>query len=418
MIRVRHTVTNAVGRVPESALTKWKTRGYVEDPGAQPLPEVTLREEVRKAYQDAVAARNAAVTAKEQAAAFGGTNAQQVAGMLEDPGVVRAALDLAAAELLDDPDSAFRARQTASFGAPAIRNPETEQNAAVVEVVEGVLGGGVDSLMQTIDARGVPSASRPASGRVLWLINDGESDPVHVQSGDVVMQVGVVELSWTPALGVPGMVGWFDAQALGLSDGAAVPSWPNLAPSGNPLLQPTAGAQPVVDVDKINGHPAVIADGTNDYLTFDCPDYTGPITLYVVAGTDLADNAAGSDFLIGAANAGTSTLRMDLYRTAAEAYNLARGSILTSPDAAWTTGHKLIKAVGNGGSSSISVNGSSVATGNVGTNPEVTRYNVFSRSDAANFFPGYLGELIIVHGTVDAPTDEKIRTYLAARWSL
>ncbi|QKG78782.1 hypothetical protein [Tenuifilum thalassicum] len=69
--------------------------------------------------------------------------------------------------------------------------------------------------------------------------------------------------------GQPKNVIWFDASALGLNDNDPVATWTDMSGNGNDGVQLTASAQPIYRTGQINGMPAVIFDGTDDYIPFD-----------------------------------------------------------------------------------------------------------------------------------------------------
>lgn len=303
-------------------------------------------------------------------------------------------------------------------------NPETELNSAITDVVEDVLGGGVSGLQKTVDARADLSSPRPAwAGVIVWLINVDDDAPLHVADGDMVWQVAEesVPIPFTPAA-LPNLSVWLDAQALGLADGAAVASWADLSGNGNTFVQGGSTQRPVVDIDKINGHPAVVSDGSNDSLVCSAiapAALTGPVTLYVVGGTDLADNTSGTDFFIGSGNSADSANRFDISRDTSERIlGTAIGGVATSAASVWTTGVKLIKFVVNGANSQVWLDGTSVATASTVSALELAKMRLFARYDNANFFPGFIGELVLVGGTVSAPDEAELITYLETRWGL
>lgn len=324
------------------------------------------------------------------------------------------ALDDVATDIAD-PASDIGVALTSQFGADALANPESDLNSAAVALIGSTVGSS-STIPQFNDARGNSAKARIGSGPQFWLINVSQADPVHVTDLDVILPVSAEAVPWTPSM-IPGLVGWFDAQSLGLADAAAVASWPNLASGGAAAVQATSGARPVVSIAKINGHPAVVADGTDDTLAFSVTPYTGPVSVYIVGGTDVADNATGSDMLLSAVDSANATNKFDLYRTTTEAYTLARGTTIASAAAAWTTGAKLIRVIGNGASSSIYQDGTSVASGTVQSSHEVAKWTMFSRAAGA-FFPGFIGEILIVHGTLSTEDDAALVSYLETRWGL
>lgn len=315
-------------------------------------------------------------------------------------------------------EAALSATITTSTAAD-MANPESGLNSATVDLIGDTVGS-ISSIPGFNDARGVPSKARIGSGPQLWIINPGESTPMLAVAGDVVWQATVTELPWTPNL-LANKLAWLDAQSLGLANAAAVASWTDLSGNGNHFVQATSGARPVMNTTKINGHPAVVADGTDDILgvTLASALASQAFTIYLVGGTDLADNTSGSDFLFSGKDGSGVATKLELYRTTTEQYAISRGTALTSSASAWTTGHKLMKIVFNGGSSSLTVGGVSQTTGTTAlAGTSVAALSVFGRADNLNFFPGYLGEVIIVLGTVSGGDDTSITNYLTTRWGL
>jgi hypothetical protein len=90
-----------------------------------------------------------------------------------------------------------------------------------------------------------------------------------------------------------GLIGWFKADSLALSNGAAVATWTDLAPAPHDLSQATGANQPTYNTNQINGLPAVTFDGTNDSLAsaaWASPTAGG--TIFAVANVALVDGAS------------------------------------------------------------------------------------------------------------------------------
>ena len=86
-----------------------------------------------------------------------------------------------------------------------------------------------------------------------------------------------VAISLLPMIGLaqtgPGGVGaagtnpvWYDANELNLSNGASVSNFPDMSGNGNDMTQLSSVNQPTFTTGTINGLPAVVFDGTTDYL--------------------------------------------------------------------------------------------------------------------------------------------------------
>lgn len=94
---------------------------------------------------------------------------------------------------------------------------------------------------------------------------------------------------------VPGLELWLDAEAItGLSDGAAVATWPDSSGNGRNVTQATGSLQPLWKQSIANGRPAVRFDGVDDVLAAASATIVSaaPLTSFVVA-TPIDINAQG-----------------------------------------------------------------------------------------------------------------------------
>lgn len=304
--------------------------------------------------------------------------------------------------------------------AEQMQNPESALQGATIDVVQGVLGGGVAGMLRVIDARTNLATSRGTwAGIVMWLINTGSANPTHFLPGDIIQEVETVAIAWNPTQ-LTGKLLWLDAQALSLAGGAAVSSWADLTGLGQHAVQATTSKQPTYTLNKINGKPAVVADGVDDALVATLTaDYPSALTIYAVAGTDLADNTSGADYLWDASDSVPNYDRASLYRGTDEAYNARRGTTVASAAAAWTTGAKIIRVTVNGASSSIRIGDSTtVASGSLATSAIVRAFHLFTKGvpGSTNYWAGYVGEFLVVGGVPTTDDDTKIMTYLKSRW--
>src|SRR5690606_10619334 len=83
---------------------------------------------------------------------------------------------------------------------------------------------------------------------------------------------------------IAGLIIHLDASSIvGVSDGAALATWPDSGPNGYDLTQATSGNQPLFRASAIGGRPAVQFDGTNDRMarTFGTT-YSQPNTVFIV----------------------------------------------------------------------------------------------------------------------------------------
>lgn len=62
---------------------------------------------------------------------------------------------------------------------------------------------------------------------------------------------------------------WLDANAMALNNNDPVSSWTDLSGNNKHAVQDTASYRPLFKTNVLNGKPAVVFDGSNDYLTID-----------------------------------------------------------------------------------------------------------------------------------------------------
>lgn len=108
------------------------------------------------------------------------------------PGVNAVANDTATAGYIASPSSLTRAAIEEYVGPSAVTNPETEMNAAVLEVVDDALGGSVDGLTRVFKGALTNIAvARPSWGGIVdWWINEGDPNPTnYLDDTDVITVV-------------------------------------------------------------------------------------------------------------------------------------------------------------------------------------------------------------------------------------
>lgn len=303
--------------------------------------------------------------------------------------------------------------------AESISNPETASNAAVLSVASSLVPGG---LISAVDAMTNLAAPRPAgAGSVMWLVPAGTAEPVNFREGDFYARATSTVVEWNPSQ-LPNTVGWWDAQSITAADGAALSQWNDLSGNVRHAVQATSGAQPIYRASGINTHPAVQFDGVDDILA---AAVTGTAlsgaawTVYAV-GQDTRATSTSSKFLFDGYTNAPAGQRLALSRSSTNTFVMQRGTPMspTSPPAD-ALSHRF-RCVFNGASSSITIGNGTPVTGTVGSTPTeyFTRLTLGGRGDLANFLQGFLGEIIIVQGTVSPADDAKMTTYLQGRWGV
>lgn len=75
---------------------------------------------------------------------------------------------------------------------------------------------------------------------------------------------------------------WLDASSLSLNDDDKISTWTDLSGNGNNAFQVDTANQPTYKFSQLNGHPAILFDGLNDFLTLSNQVNSPAITTYIV----------------------------------------------------------------------------------------------------------------------------------------
>lgn len=248
--------------------------------------------------------------------------------------------------------------------------------------------------------------------------------PATVTTGSVSATVGAVSdssavtIEAAPGVFSPsdisGMVAWYKADSLALSDGDAVGSWADSSPNGNHVTQATAGKKPTFKTNILNGKPVVRFDG-EDFLQIATlsPSVSQPTTIYCVAkdrtGINIRIVYDGID--------SSHRQNMAFIGNTLSAY---AGTQLTGGDGLGTSFLKTT-ILYNGASSSARLNGASWLSGDIGSQVLVglTVGGLFNMATGFSL-DGDIAELIIYNGLHDATQYGNVEAYFAsaARWAV
>ncbi|MFZ2394516.1 hypothetical protein [Rhodoferax sp.] len=109
---------------------------------------------------------------------------------------------------------------------------------------------------------------------------------------------------WTFLPVVAGVLRWYEADALALSDGAAVSSWTDRSAAADHAVQADGAKQPIYKVGIFNGHAVVRFDGSNDFMQFaEILDSSGSTAHFFVVAKS---NATGDRGILSTRSGGTS----------------------------------------------------------------------------------------------------------------
>lgn len=227
-----------------------------------------------------------------------------------------------------------------------------------------------------------------------------------------------------------GIATWLDAGDLtAIGQGAPVATWPDRSGAGGDAAQGSAGLQPTLQLDQLNGHPTVRFDGSNDRLDLASNLFANanyPLSVFVVLRTtDTSAHVLGT----GSSSAGylTSyggglTIVGGLPTLKA---NSASSGLRLSANASISNGAaRVVAAIAGATSSDLFVNGARVGEG--GGTPNAHGYSRSSlgasdgsRSNASRDpFAGDIAEVIVYHSALDPIERMGIEQYLGSKYGI
>lgn len=196
----------------------------------------------------------------------------------------------------------------------------------------------------------------------------------------------------------------YDATTLSLSDGDTVTSWPDQTGNGNDL---SGTSNPSFDADGINGNAAVDFSLSN-YLDVSFTSESQPNTIYIVFRFDSFDSG-GNNILYDSVNGSAHAHGNDQTEYVAFAGDtILVGTVDTS--------NHISGVLWDGSSSTIRIDGSSLAVGNAGTGG-LDGFVLGRDRNSGNESEVTVGEVIIY------PQDKSgiyadIESYLSDKWGI
>lgn len=194
-----------------------------------------------------------------------------------------------------------------------------------------------------------------------------------------------------------------------------VSSWTDR--SGNDHSVDGAGStRPLLKTAIQNGLPAVLFDGTDDFLQSPTP-WAGidqPITIAIVASMT---SGGGRFYFDGVGSSNRVAFGDSL--VASGSHEVFGGVDAVGAAQAKPTGMNLWTVVLNGTSSSVRKNRAAFASGatNIGTQQWVGMTLGANQGAVASFLAGYVCELVAVVGTLTTDERDDLEDYLQARWA-
>ena len=215
-----------------------------------------------------------------------------------------------------------------------------------------------------------------------------------------------------PTPPVAGVLAWYAADQITSppASGSALSSWNDLSGNGYTASQGTGAAQPIYQTNQLNGLPAVSFDGTDDSLSATIASLSQPFTVFAVA-------ARIGTSTICVWSSGGSTAYFILDYTTNQAADLATsgggaGPALTGVAAG---AYAYYSGVADGAASLSRVNGSQIATGNLGSTAFGTVL-VLGALGAGSYLSGDIAEILVYPAALDSTDIDTVEAYLYDKW--
>jgi hypothetical protein len=197
-----------------------------------------------------------------------------------------------------------------------------------------------------------------------------------------------------------GLIGWYAADSLPLSDGAAVSSWPDGSSAAIGLVTGTGGTAPTFKANQVNYHPAVLFNGTSDFLQGTNPALTKqPLTVFAVFSSTSGNRLWGAQG-IRLMQGGVTVIYA--------------GTGFSGPTV--SAGFHYGTFIVNGASSQVRIDGAVAASGDAGANTPSTTFAIGSEGDNAQWWGGDIAEVLMYNGVL-SPTDiATVEAYLNSKY--
>jgi hypothetical protein len=229
-----------------------------------------------------------------------------------------------------------------------------------------------------------------------------------------------VRISWT-VTSLPGLVAWYDAQNTSsiVVNGSTVSQWNDQSGHGYNATQGTAANQPTYNATGLNGYPALMFNGSSQYLASGVPAGAFSSAIFAASVLTMVPGSTCSPW--SRASAGQSAPYFIINWPGSWSGWLGDGSTETSYASQLTV--PLSPTVFEGGWDKVNysewMNGTSVttlsATNAYGDNSN--SLNIGARQDLSNWFQGVCGELVMTT-SIAAADRQKLEGYLAWKWGL
>lgn len=173
-----------------------------------------------------------------------------------------------------------------------------------------VFGPGEVSFADPAAAATTATFDQPGAYVLRLTASDGRASV----SDELIVVVSAVSSADLPR---DGLRLWLRADALALTNGTPLASWPNLVTGGGALAQGTLAKQPTLLTNACNGLPAVRFDGSDDWLSANIGALTSSVTVVAVGRFNhLHQPANDYDYLLRVGNGALANAHLSISRCA------------------------------------------------------------------------------------------------------
>lgn len=202
------------------------------------------------------------------------------------------------------------------------------------------------------------------------------------------------------------MHSWYDAQALGLSDGQSVTNWTDETGNGYDLQ---AGDAPTYFDDGINSNPTVSFAGADDFLDVAWSAISQPNHIFIVFQFRSYDGG-GLNYIVDSDDPNNR----HLFNNRQGTFNMNAGSNLTGKNV--DTNPHLASLLFNGSNSVHRMDGTDQNTGDAGSE-SMAGMTLAEYLNGGNNGDVWIGE-VIVYNTDKTNSLSNIESYLADKWNI
>ncbi len=220
---------------------------------------------------------------------------------------------------------------------------------------------------------------------------------------------------------------WLYGGSLALSDGDPVATWTDSSGSGNDAAQGTGGNKPLYKVNIINGFPAVLFDGTDDFMTLAGNPILGTsgVLFSVFAVIQPTLNTASqknyATVVHGPVQSGFATFFLVVKITTSFWGTVTASTGDLSSTNALTSGSKyLIEITGDNSNTTLYQHGTQVATRAEQDNSPNGASSGLGKDlvNANRQYAGYMAEVLIYNTLLSAGNRAKVENYLIRKYAL